>query len=246
MKYLKQILTLLWKAWIMLLASILTLLIGVFWTFPLALSDRTFPLAYKGIRLWSILIFYGSGFRLEVENKKELDKNQAYIISSNHHSYFDILVLSILHKNHPIVFVGKAELSKIPIFGMIYKRICIIVDRSNIRSRVNVYQSAKEKINLGYSIVIFPEGGIPDDKDLVLNRFKDGAFSIAISTQVPIALYAIKGLKEMLPEAWSQGYPGKVKVKLIDVIHTENLSLKNKSELKNSCYEKLQHELISH
>lgn len=245
MKVLKTIFTLLWKVWIFLIASVLTITIGVFWTFPLALSDRTFPLAYKGIRLWSVLIFYGSGFRLAIENNQELDKNQAHIISSNHHSYFDILVLSIIHKNHPIVFVGKSELSKIPVFGMIYKRICIVVDRSNIRSRANVYQSAKEKIDAGSSIVIFPEGGIPDDKDIVLSQFKDGAFSIGISTQTPIALYAIKDLKKMLPEKWAQGHPGKVKVKLIDIIHTENLSLKNKNELKKSCYEKLYQELSS-
>lgn len=245
MRVLKIIFISLWKAWIILIASILTLTIGIFWTFPLALSDRTFPLAYKGIRLWSILLFYGSGFRLSFESNHKLDKNQSYIISSNHHSYFDILVLSIIHKNHPIVFVGKSELSKVPIFGMIYKKICIVVDRNNIRSRARVYQSAKQKIDLGNSLVIFPEGGITDNKELILNRFKDGAFSIAISTQVPIALYAIKGLKEMLPEAWSQGYPGKVKVKLIDVIHTDNLSLKSKNELKEICFEKLYLELSS-
>ncbi len=243
MELLKKILVLLWKCWFIILTTTLVLTIGLFWTFPLAFSSRTFPLAYKGIRLWAILIFYGSGFRFDLSRNVKLDKNKQYIFISNHYSMLDIMVMAAIHKYHPIVFVGKAELAKVPIFGTIYKRISIIVDRSDARSRARVFRLAKEKISSGSSIVIFPEAGIPDDESVVLDRFKDGAFSIGISAQIPIAVYSIKGLKEMFPWAWTRGYPGTVKVKLLDIIETKELSLNDKNDLKELCFQKIFSEL---
>lgn len=243
MKMLKIFLTYLWKFWFYLLTSILVILIGLFWTFPLALSNKTFPLAYKGIRLWAILSFYGAGFRLKFEKNHTLRKNQPYIFISNHTSLIDVLVMAIIHPHHPIVFVGKAELEKLPIFGTIYRKICISVNRNDNTSKSRVFRLAKQKIALGNSIVIFPEGGIPDDRSIILDHFKDGAISIAIASKVPIAVYSIKGLKEMFPWSISGGYPGKVVVKLLDVIPTEKLSLRDKDSLKDSIYQSIYQDL---
>jgi len=245
MKGVKKILTFLWKCWFILLTTVLVLTIGVFWTFPFALSDKTFPIAYKGIRLWAIFIFYGSGFRLELTLNKELDKNQTYVFISNHTSALDIMIMALIHKNHPVVFVGKEELARLPIFGPIYRRICITVDRSDTQSRTRVFKLAKEKIRFGQSLAIFAEGGIPVDRSVLLQRFKDGAFTIAIATGAPIAVYAFKGVKEMFPWSWTSGYPGKVRVKLIDIIPTENLSLHNKDIIKETCYKTIYDELIT-
>ncbi|MFV0304702.1 MAG: lysophospholipid acyltransferase family protein [Moheibacter sp.] len=246
MEIIKKTVTLLWKCWFLLVTTILVLIIGIFWTFPLTFSPKTFPLAYKGIRLWAILVFYSSGFRLDFQKEKTtLNPTQPYIFISNHTSILDIMVMAIIHKHHPIVFVGKEELTKLPIFGTIYKQICITVDRLNAKSKARVFHLAKEKINLGKSIVIFPEGGIPDDESIVLQRFKDGAFSIAITSKVPIAVYSIKGLKEMFPWSWSRGYPGKVHVKRIDIVSTENLSLQDKDEVREICYQKLYNDLTN-
>ncbi len=243
MRGIKKILTILWKCWFIMLTSVLVIIIGGFWTFPFALSNKTFPLAYKGIRLWAILIFYGSGFRLELTRNQQLNKDQPYIFISNHSSILDIMIMALIHKHHPIVFVGKEELAKLPIFGPIYRRICITVDRSNTQSRTRVFKLAKEKINSGQSIVIYPEGGIPNDESITLQKFKDGAFTIAISTQVPIVVYAFKGIKEIFPWSWTRGYPGTAKVRLIDIIPTENLSLHDKTQIKDICYKMIDDEL---
>lgn len=237
MKLVKKTLIFLWKCWFNLLTGLLVLLIGLLWVYPLSFSARSFPYAYKGIRLWAILIFYGSGFRMKVEYNKKLDKKKPYIFIANHTSTLDIMVMTILHKHHPIVFVGKEELVHIPIFGTIYKRICIVVNRKDIKSRTHVFKLAKERINQGESIVIFPEGGIPKNTDLILDKFKDGPFTIGISTGAPIVVYTIKGLKEMFPENFWKGYPGRVKVKLIEIIQDEKLTLADKDKIKDSCFE---------
>jgi 1-acyl-sn-glycerol-3-phosphate acyltransferase len=37
-------------------------------------------------------------------------------------------------------------LVKIPIFGTIYKRICVMVDRSSAKSRADVYRRCEERM----------------------------------------------------------------------------------------------------
>lgn len=245
MKTLRATFSVLWRCWFITLSIFLILTIGVFWTFPFSLSKKTFPIAYKGIYAWAFLLFYGSGFRLNLQKNKNLDSNLSYMFISNHTSLVDIVVMTLIHPKHPIVFVGKEELSKIPIFGTIYKRVAIMVNRSDSQSKRRVFKLAKEKIELGHSIVIFPEGGVPDDTSIILDEFKDGAFTIATVTDLPIAVYAIKGLKEMFPFKWNEGFPGKVQVKLLDTIETKELSLKDKDTLKSTCYQKILTELNS-
>ncbi|MBQ0148231.1 MAG: 1-acyl-sn-glycerol-3-phosphate acyltransferase, partial [Flavobacteriaceae bacterium] len=156
----------------------------------------------------------------------------------------DIMTVLTVLKHHPIVFVGKAELGKIPIFGRIYKRICIMVDRSSLKSRARVIPDAKHKLNQNLSIFIFPEGGVSDDTSIVLDKFKDGAYNIAVETQTPIAVLAIEGLKEMFPFDWFKGYPGKVKVTLLDIIPTEGKNIKDhKTELKEYTYNIIRKEI---
>lgn len=61
-----------------------------------------------------------------------------------------------------------------------------MVDRSSARSRSAVYLRAKKRLDSGLSICIFPEGGVPDDEDILLDTFKDGAFRLAIEYGIPI------------------------------------------------------------
>ncbi|HBK82377.1 MAG TPA: 1-acyl-sn-glycerol-3-phosphate acyltransferase, partial [Flavobacterium sp.] len=59
------------------------------------------------------------------------ENGKSYMLVANHTSMTDIMLMLCLVRNNPFVFVGKAELAKIPVFGFFYKRTCILVDRSN-------------------------------------------------------------------------------------------------------------------
>ena len=74
-------------------------------------------------------------------------------------------------RKKPFVFVGKKEIVKIPIFGYLYKRTAITVDRSSPKSRFQVYERANQLINKGYSICVFPEREYLDET-ILLNKFK--------------------------------------------------------------------------
>ncbi|AYN00272.1 lysophospholipid acyltransferase family protein [Chryseobacterium sp. 3008163] len=214
-----KILNYLWRFWLVVLAFLLTILLGLP-VYLFSLNKKTYKYAYIFIRIWCYGVFYGMGMRYELINltDKKIDKNTQYVVISNHTSIMDIMLPCILFPNHPLCYVGKKELVKIPIFGTIYKRICVMVDRSSPRSRADVYRRCAEKMEEGNSIVLFPEGGVPDDTSIVLDQFKDGAFTLSSKHHSPIAVFTFIGLKEMFPFDNSKGFPGKVKVYFNDIL----------------------------
>ena len=84
---------------------------------------------------------------------------------------------------------------KIPVFGLIYKRLVILIDRSSKESRESCVIALKEEIARGQSILIFPEGTMNRTEQL-LGNFYDHAFRIAIETQTPILPLTIINTKE--------------------------------------------------
>lgn len=210
------------------------------WLYFFALNPKYAKTCYKLIRFWCLGMFYGMGFRYDLIKKtsKNIDPNRPYIMIANHTSMVDVFLMSVLHPHHPICFVGKKELEKIPIFGTIFKRVAVSVDRKDKQSRAEVYVKCAERMRNGYSIVIFPEGGVPDDTSIVLDEFKNGAFSLSSQHHFPIVVYTFLGLKEMFPFDNSKGYPGRVKVYLNDILEpnsdAEYLKEKSWNLIKNT------------
>ena len=222
----------------MILGAVLTIIMGI----PVlifSIKKEHYHYAYFFIRLWCFGMFYGMGFRYELINltDKKIDKKQQYVFISNHTSIMDVMLPCILMPDHPLCYVGKKELVKIPIFGIIYKRICVMVDRTSPRSRADVYRRCAERMKEGQSIVIFPEGGVPDDTSVILDSFKDGAFTLSSKYQSPIAVFTFAGLKKMFPFDYSKGHPGKVKVYFTAIIEpdqsVEMLKEKAHHQIKN-------------
>ncbi len=151
---------------------------------------------------------------------------------ANHTSMLDIMLMLHVTRN-PFVFVGKKELSKFPLFGFFYKRTCILVDRNDSRSRHEVYNSVQKKFDQGLSVCIFPEGGVPDNKEVVLDNFKDGAFRLAIEHNIPIAPMTFHDNKKRFSYDFFSGSPGKMRVKIHKIVPTNNMSLEDKKTLRN-------------
>ena len=208
-----KILNYIWRGWMIILGAVLTIVLGIP-VLILSIRKEHYKYAYQFIRIWCFGMFYGMGFRYELIklSKEKIEKNRQYVFISNHTSIMDVMLPCLLMPNHPLCYVGKKELVKIPIFGTIYKRICVMVDRKSAKSRADVYRRCAERMEEGQSIVIFPEGGVPDDTSIVLDNFKDGAFILSSKHNAPIAIFTFVGLKKMFPFDNSKGFPGKVKV----------------------------------
>ena len=114
--------------------------------------------------LWSDFILFFMGL-FPSKNKKLITKPiTPYIFVANHVSMIDVMLLVSTVRKNPLVFIGKKELEKIPIYGSIYKRTMILVDRSSNESKKQVFIQTKQKLNSGISIAIFPEGTIPGEE----------------------------------------------------------------------------------
>ena len=230
MKFLKYPLTFLYRIWFYILVLVPII---VLFPFILAtiLSEKTYPLFFKIARLWSKIILIGMGFNYSIEGDEVFEDGKSYMLVANHTSMTDIMLMLIAVKNHPFVFVGKKELAKIPIFGFIYKRVCILVDRANSKSRYQVFERAQKRIHQGLSICIFPEGGVPEEH-IVLDEFKDGAFRIAIEHGLPIVPMVFFDNKKRFSYTFFSGTPGKMRAKIYPIIETKGKTLEDRNALK--------------
>ena len=160
-----------------------------------------------------------------------MEREKSYMLVANHTSMLDIMLMLYISRN-PFVFVGKKELVKIPLFGFFYKRVCILVDREDTRSRTGVYRRAQKRLNQGLSICIFPEGGVPDDENIVLDTFKDGAFKMAIAHKISVVPMTFNDNKKRFSFTFFSGSPGKIRATVHRFFETRLLNESDKASLK--------------
>jgi 1-acyl-sn-glycerol-3-phosphate acyltransferase len=205
--------------------------------------ERFYKTFYKVAQFWGKSILFGMGFWEEVKNIQHIEKTKSYMFIANHTSMIDIMLMLSVVKN-PSVFVGKIELTKIPLFGYIFKRTSIIVDRNCSKSRIEVYNEAQKRLNNGLSVCIFPEGLVPSDENVVLSEFKNGAFRLAIEHQIPIVPMTFFDCKKRFSYTFFSGSPGKLRVKVHPFIDTQGLTLKDKESLKKQAFDLIFNELV--
>jgi len=207
------------------------------------LSEKTYPMFFFFARLWAKIILYGMGFYPQIEREQQIEKGRSYMLVANHASMTDIMLMLVICKN-PFVFVGKKELAKIPIFGFFYKRTCILVDRSSSKSRFEVFKRAQARLNQGLSICIFPEGGVTDDHNVLLDEFKDGAFRLAIEHQIPIVPMTFVDNRKRFSFNFFSGSPGRMRAIVHRFIPTTGLTLDDKKDLRDNVRQVIYHQLL--
>lgn len=242
MKYFKIPFLLIWRLWFYILMFSTILLMFPF-LLVLTSHEKYYPILWKMIRGWSFLLIYGMGFRLKIVREEKIKKNKSYMFISNHASMMDPWVMIVLSKN-PIVFVGKKELVKIPVFGFFYKKVVIMVDRDSNSSKKRVYEMAKKKLQNGTSVGIFPEGLVPEE-NIALAPFKNGAFSLAIEYKIPIVPQVYYDCKRLFSWDIFKGGPGVFRIKQLNFIETKSLELNDRKNLKDKAYTVIYDELIN-
>ena len=214
--------------------------------FPLFLIPILFKKQFQlvGIlnRWWAKILFPLCFLPYRVECREALNRKGQYIFCPNHFSYLDIPVMGF----NPInaIFVGKNDMEHIPLFGFMYKKLHITVDRSKLRSRVNSMLQAMQAINDGQSLIIFPEGGVYTKQPPEMVGFKDGAFRIAIEKQIPIVPVTIPYNWIILPDEENmQLHRGTVKVIFHAPIETTGMTLNDLPDLKQRVFSIIDTEL---
>ncbi|MBP6625183.1 MAG: 1-acyl-sn-glycerol-3-phosphate acyltransferase [Chitinophagaceae bacterium] len=150
--------------------------------FPNRIKDHGMFILLKAIsNLWFILI----GFIAKNYHRSQIDFSKSYIIMANHQSFLDA---AIVYTSIPQVFksLGKKELEKAPVYGIIYRSVVITVDRSSMTARAASLRKMKKELEEGNSMLIFPEGTFKDTAQTELLPFQSGGFSLALMQEVDI------------------------------------------------------------
>ncbi|TXK72676.1 1-acyl-sn-glycerol-3-phosphate acyltransferase [Mesonia sp. HuA40] len=243
MRIFSKLAILLWRIWFYLLVLIPIIVLLPFLLLFTA-SEQYYKQFFMLARWWALFILYGMGCYPEIKRLQVPQEDTSYMFVANHTSMLDIMLMLAVIKN-PFVFVGKKELAKIPLFGFFYKRTCILVDRNNIKSRKLVYDSAQRRLKQGNSICIFPEGGVPDDLNLVLDSFKDGAFRLAIEHQIAVVPLVFYDNKKRFPYSFFKGKPGKLRAEILPFFSTQGLKTEEKTVLKQQVREAILNKLTA-
>ena len=175
--------------------------------------------------------------RLKVFGKEKIDTDKNYVYVANHLAQMDILA-SAAAIPQPIRFLAKSEIKKVPFFGYMTKMLAIMVDRKSRESREKSIKYMIDELRQGRSIFIYPEG-TRNRTDKPLKDFKDGAFRIAISAQVPIAVQTLVGTKKVNNPMGIHLQPGTVKVYYSTPIQTTGMTIEDMPRLKEMVKEEM-------
>lgn len=172
------------------------------------------------------------------KNKQKLPKEPCIIVS-NHASYFDIFLMYSIVPHHPFLFMGKAEILSYPLVKRFFINLNIPVHRKNQRLAAMSFIQAKQALKEGWSVVLFPEGGIPDDNVPAMIPFKEGAFKLAKSANVPIVSMTFLDNYHVFSEPFHCDYahPGISRVVFHPVISAEEVSKLTDAELSAKAFE---------
>ncbi len=123
-------------------------------------------------------------------------------------------------------WVLKKELLSIPLFGWGLISIgAVSIDRSSRGKAIRVILDASEKLNNGWSLLVYPEGTTTHDG--LLLPFKKGPFILAVKTGVPILPVTCNGAFKIMPKGSRQFKRGHVKVTIGTPIATTGLDEKD-------------------
>lgn len=160
----------------------------------------------KVARAWSRYLFRMSRATVSSTGAEGVDWSKPFIVMSNHQSHFDIPCLFVTVPAD-LRFLSKHVLAWIPIFGWsMWAAGFIFIDRGNQKKAFASLEAAKQAVQSGRSIVVFPEG--TRSTDGMLRDFKKGAFHLAARAGVQIVPAWIEGSRHVFRKSSAVIVPG--------------------------------------
>lgn len=183
-------------------------------------------------RLGKVMTAVNPSWKLHITGETITDPRRPYVVVCDHQSLADIPLISNLPWE--MKWMGKAELFHLPIIGwMMQLSGDIPVDRGSARSGVMAFAKARQYLEQKCSVMMFPEG--TRTLDGRVRPFNDGAFHLAIRSKVPILPMVIEGSRNCIPKnSWMFGEPSDVYLKVLPVIETANLTVKDVPRVRDS------------
>lgn len=239
----KNILGRLFALWgILVFVSSLLVVIIPTWIISYKPEPKRTITIFRVLNIWMKFFFVLTGVKRIFKGKENFKPGENYIVICNHNSLMDVPLTSpgIPGANKTI---AKIEMSRIPLFGTIYKTGSVLVDRKNEQSRKNSYLRMKEVLSLGLHMCIYPEGTRNKTQE-PMQRFHDGAFRLAVDTQKSIIPSVIFYTNKVLPrDKPFYFWPHRVEMHFLPPISSANQTVE---ELKQKSFEVMRSYYVTH
>jgi 1-acyl-sn-glycerol-3-phosphate acyltransferase len=169
-------------------------------------------------RYYSRIVLFVMGVKVASRGIENIDSRKPYVFMSNHVSHADSPALAAVIP-HPLHWVFKKELSKIPVFGWVLLACGqIMVDRSDPEKSKAALREALSGLSGNNSVMIYPEG--TRSRDGNLQPLKKGGFRMALEAGLPIVPVRVSGTREVVAAGTLRIRPGNVLVELFPPIPT--------------------------
>jgi putative phosphoserine phosphatase / 1-acylglycerol-3-phosphate O-acyltransferase len=173
------------------------------------------------VRAWGRVPLWLLGIRLDVHGLEHRDAPGPKLLLFNHVSELDILILSALCPERPIVLYKK-EFGRIPGLGWALSAMGMIsVDRSNHEAAIRSVGQAGERVLAEKAAVMMAPEGTRSRKG-GLQKFKLGAFHLATSSGVPIVPLVLRGIDSVLPMGKRFARSGVIRVDFLEPVATSD------------------------
>ncbi|HWI90523.1 MAG TPA: lysophospholipid acyltransferase family protein [Flavisolibacter sp.] len=240
MKIIKEILGRFFALWaaIVFIGSLIIIAIPI-WIMGKWPEPKRTIYVFKIFGVWMKFFFVFSGVRRIIKGREHFKKGENYVVVCNHNSFMDVPLSSIAIPP-PNKTIAKAEMAKIPIFGIIYKSGSVLVDRKSEESRRKSFTKMKAVLEMGMHMCIYPEG-TRNKTSQPLQRFHDGAFKLAVETNKQVIPSLIFYTSKVLPRKPFFFWPHKVEMHFLPAVPVEN---KTSHQLKEEVFEMMKTYLV--
>jgi len=200
-------------------------------------------ISYFFLKIWAGMLSFFYLVWIKTSGNEYIKADKSYVYVVNHNSFYDSvsLVWAIPGQFRPL---GKVEITKAPLFGRIYSKIVVTVDRNSGIDKRKSIKRLHDILKLGISILIYPEGRM-NKKGTYLNEFQDGAFSIAIESGTPIIPVAVFNTRQIMPDKppYLLVFPGFVKIDFLEPIETKGFTKEDVPTLKQKVHQIIENHL---
>ncbi len=171
---------------------------------------------HKVIKVWMTFQMYLLGIKLQTEGK--LDESCDMILM-NHQSLLDIIVMEYIH-SRDLAWVAKKEITDLFFFGHIIKAPRMIsIDRENKSGIIHLLKEAKDRLDKGRPIAMFPEGTRSDGKEML--SFRPGAKILANRYNLKVQPIVLFNTRNIVDSKKLLATPGVVKVIYLEPIQAD-------------------------
>lgn len=166
----------------------------------------------------------GFGAAVRSVGAESLDPGRRYVFVSNHQSHLDALAILSSLPGHPVRFVAKEELGRIPLFGHALRATGnVFVARADTGRDVHALDDAQRQLLDAVSVLFFAEGTRSENG--ALGPFKKGAAVFALKAGLPLVPIGVHGSHAIYPRGVEVKRGGTIGVAFGDPIETEGRSL---------------------